>query len=185
MTLGEQEVYFGERILSAEPAHPPVHDDHQRHQHQQKGGQQGNGDAVCQNAEQRRDQAGAGVGTGHLRTDDGLRPVRTKICRNGVHDAGIEGRASQAADQQTCQRDRGVQRQQHGQDAGGDQCLAQMHHLPIVEIGGDHAARGPAKGDAQIKQTGEAGSGLRFHAPVQRQIAAGPKTGGAFHGTGA
>ena len=58
-----------------------VHNGHEHQNHQQIRRQQRNGNMLGEQTKQRRHQAGAHIGAGHLNADDCLRPVRTEMRR--------------------------------------------------------------------------------------------------------
>ena len=159
-----------------------VGEDHQRQDRNQIPGKHGDADAIGDQAEQGRHQAGAHIGAGHQDADDGLGPVRPKICRGGVDNAGVDGSAAQAADDEAHQGG-GAQRQQHDQDATAHQSLAQANQLRVAELHGQEAAEGTANGNAQEVHAGKACRRLRADALAQRQIAPGPQPGGLLHQT--
>ena len=76
---------------------------HQRQQREQIKWHEPDRQRIGQHAEQRRHQAGAEVGAGHLHTDDGLGSVRAESARQAV--------AEQAGDD-------GSRRDNHGHRAG-------------------------------------------------------------------
>ena len=92
--------------------------------------------------------------------------------------AGVNGCAAEADQQQPRQGRRFPQRQQQEHHPHRDQAKAHPNHLCIVQLQGQKAAEGPARSDAEEKQAGKAGGGFRGDAPVQHQIAASPQTRG-------
>ena len=91
-------------LNSATPGELLVEKSHQGEQHKQKDRQQPYLDVVGNETEQRRHQAGAGIGTGHLDADQRLGAVSAEVSGGGVDDAGINGSAAQADEQQSHQR---------------------------------------------------------------------------------
>ena len=87
--------------------------DHQNQDRQQVEGEERRCDMVGNQPEEGRHQAGARVGAGHLDANDRLGPIRAEVVRRGMNDAGINGRAAQADQDQS--RKGGVfpQRQQN------------------------------------------------------------------------
>lgn len=87
---------------------------------------------VCDQSEQRRHQAVADVGAGHLDTNDGLGLVGTEVGGGGVDDAGVDGGAAQANQQEACQGHGLSQGQKHSGNPQGNEADAQADHLGIV-----------------------------------------------------
>ena len=96
-------------------------------------------------AEQRRHKGGAHIGTCHLNPDDGLGIFFAEICRRGVNDGGVNGRAAKACHHKAHQR-----------------------HLR------NKSTQETAEGNSQIEQGGVAGGSIGIDAFSQHKEAAGP-----------
>ena len=158
---------------------------HQRHhckKHKQIRRQQRNADMVGNQAKQRRHEAGAHIGGGHLYADNGLRLIRAETVWRGMNDGGIDRRAAKANQHKARQRRgraKGKQKAQHARQQDG---LPQTDHLRIVEFQRQKARQRPPGGDAHEEQAGMARRLLRGQTPAKGQIAARPQNGGLFYG---
>ena len=154
---------------------PPVGEGHPRQQGQQVDREQRHVDVGRDEAEQRRHEAGAHIGAGHLHADDGLGFVRPEVVWGGVDDAGVDGGAAQADEDQPRQADSLAQGEEQGENAGGDDGLAQADELAVVELEGEEAVQRPAGCDADEEQPGKPGGRLDGNPLLQYQVAAGPQ----------
>lgn len=155
-----------------------VHISHQNQDHQQIIRKNRDRSVVCDHTEQRRHQAVANIGAGHLNPNDRLRPVRTEAARRCMNDTGIDRSTAKTNQQQPCQCHCFPKRQKKRRYPNRDDPLPHTNHLGIIEFQGQEAAQSPPHGDADKEKTGKAGGGLRRDSPVQHQITAGPQTGG-------
>ena len=83
-------------------------------------------DVVGDQAEERRHQAVADVGAGHLNADQGLGMLSAEMRRGGVDHTGVDGGAAQADEDQACNGSPLAQGQEHGTDARQDHRLARL-----------------------------------------------------------
>ena len=67
---------------------------HQRYRHEQIKRHEIDRQRIGQHTEQRRHQAGAEIGAGHLHADNGLGFVRAEVIRRRMDQTGIDGCAA-------------------------------------------------------------------------------------------
>ena len=158
-----------------------MHPGHQRQHGQQPDRQQRRRNMVGDQAEQRRHQAGAHIGAGHLHADHGLGTGRAEMLRRGMDDAGVDGRAAQPYQHKPGQGQPLRTGQGQRQDARGDEPQTHADHPGVAEFQRQEAAHRPSGRDAQVEQTGKPRRRAGRHAAAQGQVAAGPQPGGLLH----
>lgn len=112
--------------------HSFMHEDHEQQDHEQIKWKEKYSDTIGDQSENRRHQAGAGIGGRHLHSDHGLRSFRSEMLWSGMNDRGINWSAAQARKSQAGKSGDFTKREQEQQNACQQKSLSQPYHLCVI-----------------------------------------------------